>query len=172
MSDLPNYLTVNQLISLAKAQGVTFGSAAPKVHLAYLSKLGLIPGAVKRKYNSEVVGHYPAETLTTLSEIQKMKEKGISYSDMKFFNKSNIPNPPISNQPNLNSHFSILNYTIPVLIFALGILFGYFLGLGKSNQNFKNLSLSANNEPIYIMTIDNQPKNLYKLGKISLDSYE
>src|SRR3989344_1027093 len=115
MSDLPNYLTVNQLISLAKAQGVTFGSAAPKVHLAFLSKLGLIPGAVKRKYNSEVVGHYPAETLTTLSEIQKMKEKGISYSDMKFFNKSNIPNPPISNQPILNFQFSI---TLSLFLFS------------------------------------------------------
>ena len=171
MSDLPNYLTVNQLISLVKAQGLTFGSAAPKVHLAYLSKLGLIPGAVKRKYNGEMVGHYPSDTLTTLQEIQEMKNKGISYSDMKFFNSSPTTNVqlPVTKIGN----FQFLNYIVPVLIFTLGILFGYFLGLGKSSQSIRNLPLAdGENQSIYLMTIDNLPKNLYKLGSIKLESYE
>ncbi|MEK7127372.1 MAG: hypothetical protein AAB838_01445, partial [Patescibacteria group bacterium] len=59
-----------------------------------------------------------------------------------------------------------LNYFIPVLIFAVGILFGYLLGIGKTNQNLKNLSMGS--DPVYLMTLDNQPKNFYKLGTVNL----
>lgn len=156
MSDLPNYLTIKQLMSLADVT---------KVQLAYYSKLGLIPPAVKRKYDGEMIGHYPAATLKTLEEIKEMKNKGLSVSDMKFVKKSKfqIPN---SNQPIGNWQFAIGNYFIPVIIFAVGILFGYMLGMGKTNQNIKNLSMGS--DPVYLMTLDNQPKNFYKLGTIEL----
>jgi DNA-binding transcriptional MerR regulator len=164
MSDLPQYLTVDQLISLAKAQGVTFGSAAPKVHLAYLAKLGLIPHAVKRKYNGQLIGHYPAETLETLQEIQQMKAEGISYADMRLFKKAPPIGRPATNQfPISNFQFPIIAY---LLTFALGILFGFFLD--QAGATFKNISLAQSKDPIYLMTIDNTPRNLYKLGTIEL----
>lgn len=154
MSDLPNYLTIKQLMSLADVT---------KVQLAYYSKLGLIPPAVKRKYDGEMIGHYPAATLKTLEEIKEMKNKGLSISDMKFVKSVGAsapggrPGPPTGGP---------LQYIFLLLIFSIGILFGYLLGLGKTNQNIKNLSMGS--DPVYLMTLDNQSKNFYKLGTIEL----
>ncbi len=160
MSDLPNYLTVKQLMSLADVT---------KVQLAYYSKLGLIPPAVKRKYDGEMIGHYPAATLKTLEEIKEMKNKGLSISDMKHFEnvRAGSSRPPIPNgSGNPTPTGALLQHIFLLLIFSIGILFGYFLGIGKTNQNVKNLSMGS--DPVYLMTLDNQPKNFYKLGTVNL----
>lgn len=159
MSDLPNYLTIKQLMSLADVT---------KVQLAYYSKLGLIPPAVKRKYDGEMIGHYPAATLKTLEEIKEMKNKGLSVSDMKHFEnvRAGSSRPWSYNAQSEGAKTAPLQYIFLLLIFSVGILFGYLLGMGKSNQNIKNLSMGS--DPVYLMTLDNQPKNFYKLGTIEL----
>ncbi|MDO8515617.1 MAG: MerR family transcriptional regulator [bacterium] len=153
MSDLPNYLTIKQLMSLADVT---------KVQLAYYSKLGLIPPAIKRKYDGEMIGHYPSSTVKTLEEIKEMKNKGISVSDMKFFNKT----LPAGRQAIIQSPIPNFQLIFSLIIFSVGILFGFLLGFGKSNQNFKNLAVGS--DPVYLMTLDNQPKNFYKLGTVNL----
>jgi hypothetical protein len=129
-----------------------------KVQLAYYSKLGLIPPAVKRKYNGKIIGHYPSSTVNTLEEIKEMKSRGISYSDMKFFRSKKVAVPPTPQTPS----YPLLY----VLLFAIGILFGFFLN--QAGTTLKNINLAQSKDPIYLMTIDNQPKNLYKVGSIEL----
>lgn len=68
-----NLITIDKLITQT---GTT------KTHLAYLTKLGILPNAVKRKINGAIIGCYPQDSVNKIAEIQQMKNQGITYSQI------------------------------------------------------------------------------------------
>ncbi len=75
-------LTISEFIEAARKQGASFEGGDAKVHLAYLTKLGLLPSAIKKKINGEIQGCYPKDSINKLLEIQSMKNSGITYSQI------------------------------------------------------------------------------------------
>lgn len=125
-------LSISELIKLAKLRGINFGSGDYKIHLAYLAKLGLIPPAIKRK-NTEgsLEGHYPYAVLDVLEEIEEMKKSGMSYADIKNYNKGT------SSPVNFQQFTSNIQwpYYLALITLVAGVILGFILGRsGQSNQ--------------------------------------
>ena len=75
---------INQIIKTAKANGINFGAADPKTRLAYLTKLRLLPQAIRRKVGSQVSGYYPVDVVDRLSRIERLKDAGLTYPQIRY----------------------------------------------------------------------------------------
>lgn len=117
-----NLIPTNQIISQATKEGYDF-SGEPKVHLVYLTKLGLLPSAVKRKIDGSLTGCYPDWTIDRLLEIQKLRSEGLTFTQIRHIlsNSSTLqlfesPTPRLSSSP-----------TPSLLFLFLGVILGFFL---------------------------------------------
>lgn len=173
-----NLLPIGQTINAAKNVGVTFGHGDPKVHLAYLTKLRLLPQTIRRKWGNKITGCYPSTVVETLKKIEVLKNQGLPYSQIRYMLNQKPANVVPATLPATNS---------PAVAFLLiGLVLGYILA-SLPKQAFtpsavinapeadvtsaqKGLVLStgidSEPQPIYLIVIPD--KNLYKLGKISL----
>jgi hypothetical protein len=89
------YLTIKQLISLAKKGGVAFSRSNPYNRLRYYTKIGLLPNMVRLKSQ----GHYPIWALDRLIRIENYKKQGWNNAKIQDkFGKEKviIPLDPIS----------------------------------------------------------------------------
>jgi hypothetical protein len=111
-----NLITIDELVRAATLRGVNFDGADPKTRIAYLTKLRLLPNAIKRKSGNQLIGHYPISAVETLDQIEKAKASGASYCDLK----PTTSLPTISYQPSAN--FSYLAATL-----LAGIILGIFI---------------------------------------------
>lgn len=178
-------LPINEFIKEARKQGASFGSGNPKVHLAYLTKLGLLPNAVKRKINGDLQGCYDPSSIATILEIQAMKDQGMTYSQIAktIDNKSlKVVEPtPLSlfnpNTSNFILHMKPSNFAYLALGLVIGVLISTLntSGLSTLNQT-RNMTLGepiqiesqSGDSELYMIAIPKQ--NLDKLGKTNINS--
>lgn len=77
-----NLLSIEKFIDLGRRNGAGFGEGDPKIHLAYLTRLGILPQTVKRKINGEMTGCYPENAINIVLKVEQMKSKGMTYSQI------------------------------------------------------------------------------------------
>lgn len=86
-----NLISIDEIITRARKLGATLGHGSPKVHLAYLTKLHLLPPAIRRKtrlpdgqVSSKITGCYPEYVILLVKRIEEMKTAGLTYSQIRF----------------------------------------------------------------------------------------
>lgn len=173
-----NLLSIDQIIKRARDQGAYLGHGNPKVHLAYLTKLKLLPQTIRRKtrlpdgqVGDKIQGCYPDYILPLLSQIENLRAKGLTYPQIRYQLNENqaVVTPQASISPNQNLTF-----------LAIGLVLGFLLASTQGNPEFQPLKVTATNspdvvfsqnltssDPIYLIAIPDQ--NLYKLGKININ---
>ncbi len=112
-------LTSDALITRAKEAGVDFGLANPKIRLAYLAKLKLIPAALRRKIGGKLTGCYPPTVVSRLKQIEQLKAHGQSYSQIRFSLDSTTTLTKTSPSPS--------NHTYGVAFLIIGLILGYLV---------------------------------------------
>lgn len=148
---------------IAKQSGTT------KIHLAYLTKLGLIPMTIRRKINGKMAGCYPDSVITQLQKIEELKNKGLAYGQIK----GSLATPAFS-----------FNFNVSGLsLLLIGLILGYFLAtntgvvtsasaltakLDVQRQATSTVLASGKDQPIYVIALPQ--KNLDKLGKMDLSA--
>lgn len=181
-----NLIPINKFIELAKGQGFDFGRGDPKIHLAYLTKIGTLPPSAKRKINGKITGCYDQDCIQRLLDVEAMKAKGMTYSQIAktiFYHQSSTlnPYPPSSTFHRLGSNPSILYMVIGIL---LGFLISTLNSQGLAEmRKYSNVSLTAPPEnesvaignksaeisdSVYIITVPKQ--NLDKLEKTNINT--
>ncbi len=179
-------LPIDEIIKEARRQarlaedpakrGASFGHGDPRVHLAYLTKLGLLPQSIRRKVNGQLTGCYSKETINKILEIEKLKGKGMSYSQIKLHltmddrklkivpedGGSKIEPQYLSStfdsQP-LSSTFNHLasNQSNGVAFLLIGLFLGFLIALGSSKNSPAPLAQGTQVVP------DTSSANLIKL---------
>ncbi len=152
-------IPINQIAKLA---------GTDKIHLAYLTKLRLIPQTIRRKIGNKITGCYPENVISLIPKIEELKNMGLTYSQIKFEMQK-----PVQHDTSFQySHSNSLAFLV------IGLVLGYILfALNGINNSNTNTSLAVKNvqaaevpqdQPIYLLAIPN--KNLYKLGQMDLTS--
>lgn len=161
--------------SLIPIEQIVKLSGTDKIHLAYLSKLHLIPAAIRRKlFNGKISGCYPESVIGTLKKIEELKNRGLSYSQIKA--QLSIINSSLEVQAN---KFNLALAFSGSVFLLIGILIGYLLATSAGHKNISFLPESdyqkvlkitqpSGDQPIYVIPVNNPA--LYKLGKIDLTS--
>lgn len=156
---MTNLIAIDDLIQTAAARGVNFERVNPRVRLAYLTKLGLIPNAVKKKVDGKLVGHYPLSVLDTLDQIEKSKAGGLAYRDIR-----PAQSPLTNHQPPVNFP------TLAAALFAgiiIGILVGRFILFGPVQQSSQTSLLVPISQAGYKGSAENLMK-VIKFGELQL----
>ena len=78
-----NLVPIGQIIKEAKSAGATFGHGDPRTHLAYLTKLRLLPQTVRRRIGGAIVGCYPSSAVSTILSIEQLKADGLTYPQIR-----------------------------------------------------------------------------------------
>ena len=77
-------ISIDDLITKAKAFGVDFGKGDPKNRLRYYVKIGLLPHAKRKSFNDlPPTGAFPIEVLSTLISIDRKIKEGKSILEIK-----------------------------------------------------------------------------------------
>jgi hypothetical protein len=77
-------ISIDDLITKAKAFGVDFGKGDPKNRLRYYVKIGLLPHAKRKSFNGlPPTGAFPIEVLSTLISIDRKIKEGKSILEIK-----------------------------------------------------------------------------------------
>ncbi len=165
-----NLLPIDQIVKRAREQGASLGHGDPKVHLAYLTKLKLLPQTLRRKIGDKIQGCYPDYVLPLLSKIENLRSKGLSYSQIRFQLNENQTLVTAQYPPSSNQGLAFL---------IIGLILGFLLATSNSIPGYKPTEVpttdlqkivsnqSSSSDPIYLIAIPNQ--NLYKLGKININ---
>lgn len=147
--------SIPDIIKSAKKIGVTFGHGDPRTHLAYLSKLRLLPQAIRRKINGSdhVVGCYPETVVPLLKKIEELKEAGLTYSQIRYkLSENNLSLPALSENeyagpsvstPIYNQAFAYqqrsYSYPTTLAFLIIGLFLGYIVSMLNSQQtNMQN----------------------------------
>jgi len=126
--------------------GVDFDGANPKEHIFYLSKIGLLPKAVK-KLNSagKLEAHYPPSTVDLLARIYSLKQSGLAYSQISKFSSLNSNHTLPEDQSIVKEPFK--NFTEPttfssqtIAYLIIGLILGYLI---SSNNSLRTNSLTT-----------------------------
>lgn len=141
-----NLLPISQVAKLARTD---------KIHLAYLTKLRLIPQTIRRKVDGKITGCYPLEVVDKVQKIEVLKNKGLSYPQIKW--ELEQPKPAFN-----------FNWNVSPLVFLfIGLILGYLLSGGNKSSAVPTVTAGTDlPKEIYLLTIPDQ--NLYKIGKINL----
>lgn len=138
-------------------------SGVSKIHLAYLTKLRLIPQTIRRKVDGAITGCYPESVLKQLQKIEGMKDRGLTYSQIRF-----AINSPAALNFNINGPAFLI----------IGLVLGYIVANLRVSAPTAVASVPADtkltvrhetqSDPVYLIAIPE--KNLYKLGKLDINS--
>lgn len=179
-----NLLTIDKIIKKARLMGASFGHGDPKVHLAYLTKLRILPQSIRRKVQGKIQGCYPESVVSTILKAEELKNSGLTYSQVRW----QLTNPIL---PNYN--YSLLNQG---LLLIVGLLLGFLVGTGQlkapafdlenkvalSSSRIDNdvrtyikLMSDGNagrvNRDVYLIAVPNfENGNLYRVGKINIEN--
>ncbi len=150
-------IPISQLLHQAKLRGINLGSGHPKTHLTYLSEIGLLPPAIRRKNAGSLEGHYPIDALDTLEKIESLKSQGLSYHQIK--NQLNTPSsvPP---SPSFSNSLAFL---------LIGLILGYLLALNRPTITPPQpVALDKTDQSLYLISIPKEKLNFQKIGTIEL----
>ncbi len=163
MSDL---ITINEL---------TNQTGTTKVQIAYLTKLGLLPKAIKKKINGEMTGCYPKDSLNKIEEIKNMQNQGITLSQMQKTNLLPVQELSLVQIPAINNDFVIKVKPSNFAYLFLGLVIGVLVStLNTSGLNTMNKvdSLSLNNSVKMHSGSDKSNVYLIAVPKTSLDNLD
>lgn len=164
MTDL---ITIDELMSQAKTT---------RVHLAYLTKIGILPNAVKRKINGKLVGCYPKDSLTKLFEVKNIKSTGITYSQLAKQIPSVVEGPSTLADPSTHAlrllgrdditiHVKPSNFAYLILGLVIGVLVSTLNTSGLvAMKETESLPLKSD---VYLISVPKQ--NLDKLNKTTIN---
>lgn len=147
-----NLLPIGQVVKL---------TGTDKTHLAYLAKLRLIPQAIRRKIGNKIAGCYPLEVIDKVQKIETLKDRGLSYSQIKW--ELNDAKPAFNFSWNVS----------PLVFLFIGLILGYLLSGGNKPPARLDAQAAAHTDlpkEVYLLTVPDQ--NLYKLGKIDLKNVQ
>lgn len=144
-----NLLPISQVAKLARTD---------KIHLAYLTKLRLIPQTIRRKVDGKISGCYPLEVIDKLQKIEVLKNKGLSYPQIKW----ELEQP----KPAFNFNWNVS----PLAFLFIGLILGYLLSGGNKSSAVPSAVAGDLPKEIYLLTVPDQ--NLYKIGKINLKNVQ
>lgn len=157
-------ISISQLLHQAKLRGINLGSGNPKTHLTYLSEIGLLPNAIRRKprHSAGLEGHYSSDTLDDLEKIESLKSQGLSYNQIKNQLFAHIPDIP---------HTPYLPNNLVFLI--IGLILGFLLARGQTvtpppSVLASQVALDKTDQAIYLISIPNPVKNLNKIEGIQI----
>lgn len=179
-------IPISQVVSLAKSHGINLGHGDSEEHIFYLSKLGLLPKASKKRVEGRIKGHYPDWVIERLQKITDLKKKGLSYSQMKFYlTETDYSTSPLSQTPNV----ALTSNNLVILV--IGLILGYLLSQNSlsprpnvpessaslSDQNLQELVRStvralnqpAEDERVTIYSVSLPENSLKFLPKTDLD---
>lgn len=163
----PNLVPISQIVKATKTD---------KIHLAYLTKLRLLPQTIRRKINDRIEGCYPEYVIPLLAKIEDFKNAGLTYSQIKFQLRGE-PVPAYSITPPQSSS--------SVAFLIVGLILGYLLASRGSQQQLSTATSIApldetsktmlkvvsqrptENDPIYLIAVPKQ--NLYHLGTTNIN---
>lgn len=170
MSDL---ITIDELI------GQTGSS---RIQLAYLTKIGILPKALRKKINGKLTGCYPKSVIPKLSEANQMKDKGITYSQMIKTQGNLTMDQSLEIAPSITpAEFTIRLRPSNFVYLIVGLIIGIFVTNLNSNMstnlnspfekiksgNYSLASPQSANEPLYLIAV---PKhNLDKMDKTNIN---
>ena len=183
---MDNLLPINQIAKLARTD---------KIHLAYMTKLRLIPQTIRRKINGKITGCYPESVVKQLRQIEELKNRGLTYSQIRYeLEETSVSimshaglDPAsiyIDSGVRRNDHYAATpNFAIAFLV--VGLILGYLLSRQPAPQLMaaksvtqpaesdyqKVLRLTGNQEtstqPIYVIAVPSQ--NIDRLGKVNFN---
>ncbi len=154
-----NLVPISQVVKAAQTD---------KVHLAYLTKLRLLPQTIRRKIGDHIEGCYPESVIPLLSKIENLKNAGLTYSQIKFQLRDE-PTPAYAVAQPQSS---------PLVFLFIGLILGYLLAASRpvSPQPSTAIAVSPLDEtskamlpdnPIYLIAVPKQ--NLYHLGTTNIN---
>lgn len=165
-----NLIPIDEIIKITKEAGATFGHGDPKTHLAYLTKLRLLPQAVRRKVNNKVTGCYPSFVIDTLLEIERLKDQGLTHSQIKHQLAHNNQVLTLDNQAaesEINTQgwkgflpayrYSTISSGVSgnsVAFLVIGLLLGFLVATINNMNNMKSATIAAvekGNQPVMMV---------------------
>jgi len=184
-------ISISDLISKAKQNSIFLGQGDPREHLSYLSKIGVLPRAVrKRTAHGTIEGHYPESILAKLMQIKEMKAQGVTLSQMGRLGQLTATAEPGPNQTLVWASGDRVYNSLSFLVIGLllGFLWAKFspttppLGqtkydlqsflpesTAKTNLSLENLIKNGTADTIYVLSVPKSRfSNLGDGGKIDL----
>lgn len=147
-----------------------------KVHFFYLSKLGLIPKAIRQKVRGAMTGCYPQEVVSRVATIEKMKSGGLSYAKIRNYFSAELVVPSSTGAMVVAASLG----WYPFLTLLIGLLFGYIVGtsfnggrqdafreesLGLASRYILGAKAEQLGEQVYVITI---PDSFSRVGKTDI----
>ncbi len=148
-------------------------TGADKIHLAYLTKLRLLPQTIRRKIAGRIEGCYPDSVVSRLEKIETLKNAGLTYSQIRFELAQETAHPQANN-------------LLPLAYLFIGLVLGFLLAPRAASsplspQDIETQTMvtisklgvplvqedNQSNEPIYIVT--NPAQNFYRVGTVSIN---
>ena len=171
-------ISLSELIAQASRNGVDFDGSNPKEHIFYLSKIGLLPKAVK-KTNAfgKLEAHYQPNVVDLFVRIYNLKKSGLAYSQIGKFSNLNInhalPETHADSGQRLESYTTTLfpgeqhpggsaglpNQTVVYLI--IGLILGYLVSANNSlKSNATNLAKTVEPQTVVTASQANPPSQV------------
>lgn len=163
-------MSSDQLIpikQIAKAVGTD------KIHLAYLTKLRLIPQTIRRKVGNKITGCYPENVISLIPKIEELKNMGLTYSQIRYeLNNSGSGMPKQTQHDTSSLAFLVIGLVLGYVLFSLNNL-DKTITANKPQVAMAAETSIVSSDPaaagqVYLIAIPN--KNLYKLGQTNLTS--
>lgn len=171
-------LPIPEIIRSAKKIGAAFGHGDPKIHLAYLTKLRLLPQTVRRKIGTEIVGCYPTSVISQIKQIEDLKSTGRTYSQIRSIFASQTIDSGFSQTP---KHCENASFTLPsfgnsanfvphsnsLVFLIIGLILGYLLSISSVSQSklslFQNRADLTDNSIESLKTLDTQSSQMIQI---------
>lgn len=169
-------LSISETIAQAKKSGAYLGHGDPKVHLAYLTKIRLLPQAIRRKAGDKIIGFYPDYVVLLVSKIEGMRASGLTYSQIRYQLQNETQDSSsgiqVRKQESGSKVFPVSSFQYPVSFPGSSILnpasvsnglafllIGLILGFLLANNN--NLTTKSAQAAIPVQTDDSIVKKVY-----------
>ena len=157
------------MINLLPIGQIAKATRTDRVHLAYLTKLRLIPQTIRRKINDKITGCYPDSVIPLIRRVEELKDRGLTYSQIKFQLQPEIIQPNFAQAPTYQP-VSASHNSNAFAFLIIGLLIGYLLAINNVRpETVRPVSADAPkiSEPIYLIPVSKQ--NLDKFGTININ---
>ena len=121
-------IKVTELISKALKEGIDFGKGQIETRVHYLTRMGILPGAIrKQEKDGSLAAYYPEESVEILRRVAQYQREGYNLTQIKLL----LGRPAFAFLP--TSHFPFQNpashFPLPTSVNAAWFLAGIFLVL-------------------------------------------
>lgn len=148
---MEKFLSLKELIKLAKKENIDLGKGDPYNRLRYYTKIEWIPHMIRKtNEKGEMEGHYPAWTLDILKKIQTFKNEGYTNEQIeeKIKTHNNIQKTIniFGDKKNLNK---IYLYALSFIVALILLNELNIINIGKSKKDLITTNTSDSTRYIY-----------------------